>query len=157
MQWITLVIFLGISATTYGLSCLATNDGKPLQVSLESSDSDGVIQMLGELKSPDYGAILCRVELLIDSDIKLLQIQFVGHLADSGLEVLKDQHIRIDLFVMGRSSIGVTNIIEYACSYNGCDLKFFKDHIDWLMTTDYPELPNKLKTLISGDGKIGGE
>jgi hypothetical protein len=157
MQSITFIIFLSICTTTYGLSCLITNDGEPIEVSLEDFDSIDVIDMIENLDPEDYDdGIVCRIELIIVYDLQLMFIAFTDSIEDSELE---DQDVRIDIFVNGDEidGIGIGNVLKYACSDDGCELDFVKKYIDWFIDADYPELPNQLTPWILGDGKEAGE
>jgi hypothetical protein len=135
---------------------MINDDGGPIKMSLNGADSRDVIDMLeNELSPLDYDDdSVCRVELWMNFDEQSLGIKFTEHLQDSDLE---DEYVQIDLFVTDQMLIGVEHVLEYACSYDECDLDFIDDHIDWLMDASYPELLNKLAALILGDGEKTGE
>ncbi len=156
MKSLTLLILLITFSNSSGLSCLTTDDGEPIEMSLNGTDSSDVIEMLEKLSPRDYDSE-CHIELRINYDTQLLTIKFTQHLEDS---MLKDQDVQIDMFVTGDKidDIGIKyNILEYACTVDKCELEFVKKYIDWFIDADKTELPDELGQLILGNNKEVGE
>ncbi len=157
MKLLTLVIVLITCASSYGISCVITPDGRPLETSLTSLTSDNFKKKLGNFSIMHYnGSSLCRVELYINYIPDFLRVSFTEHLKGSKL---KDQHIQIDTYVNGNDAddIGVNHYLEYACSDDGCERDFAIKYIDWLLGADYPELQKQLVPLILGEDEGPGE
>ncbi len=157
MKSLALVILLISCSNSYGLSCMTTNDGKPLSIPLNVSDSEYVMKMIQNLSSKKYeNNSLCRVKLLVDYNDERLLINFTEHLGGS---TLKDKEVRIngDVFVNDDQNIVFIHILEYACADTECEKEFIINHINWFIETDYTELQAKLAPLILGDGEKPGE
>jgi hypothetical protein len=157
MKSITLIIFFTICSTSYGLSCIITDDGNPLGWSLAGFDFADFMEEIQNLSHMDFdGNSPCRVVLFISYNEQLLMIAFTEHLEDS---LLEDEEVRIDIFV-GGDDIDVTaahHILEHACSDDECEKKFLEKYIDWFVKTNYKALQKKINPLILRNGKEPGE
>ncbi len=157
MKLLALVILLISCSNSYGLSCMTTNDGKPLYIPLDVSDFEDVMKMIQNLSSKKYeNNSLCRVELLVDYNDERLLINFTEHLGDKTLE---DKEVQIygDVFANDDQNIVFIHILEYACAVNECEKEFIINHINWFIEADYTELQRKLAPVILGDGEKPGE
>jgi hypothetical protein len=153
MKSITLIIFLTIYKTSYGLSCVITDDGKPLERSLAGFDFADFMEDIQNLSSMDFdGHSPCRVEFSINYNEQLLIVKFTEHLVTSTLE---DQHVQIDVLVDGNSveEIDVYPLLHYACLDDECEKNFTKKYVDWFVKTGYGALKEKLNPLIFGNGE----
>ncbi len=157
MESLTLVTLLIIFSNSYGLSCLTTDDGKHIEMSLKVVNSGDIIKTLEELDFSDYDdGSLCRIELYIDHDAKNFFIKLTEELQESRLQ---GEDVQIDIFANGYEidDFSITHYLEYACSDDECELDFVKKYIDWFIDANYPELPDQLIPFIFDDGKEAGE
>ena len=140
-----------------GLSCLITNNSKPLEALLETGNSTDVIKMIENLSTHDYGDNrVCRVRLSFDHNKQWLSITFTEHLENSTLE---DRNIHIDILLQPDmiKDISIWNHLEYACSYDGCEKKIIIMHLFWFIGVDHSEAVNELVMLISNTVEKSGQ
>jgi hypothetical protein len=134
-----------------------TEDGDPMLVVFEDINSTNIIHMIEGLSPRDYDdGSVCRIKLRIVYDYQLMFIAFTDSIEDSEL---KDQDVRIDIFVDGDEigDIGIEHHLEYACSDDGCELDFVKKYIDWFINANHPELPDQLALWIFNDDEEAGK
>jgi hypothetical protein len=157
MKLITLIFFLTVSATSYGLSCVTTK--QPLKAVFDDLDDDSFMDKLKELPTNEIDdESLCSVQLLLDYVEQSLFVMFTDDSEDNNLE---DEMIQLSTLVMRSSTdsgdFRVLNLLAYACSEDGCEIEFISEHVSWLRTSDFIELKKKIGPLLIGDGNNTGE
>jgi hypothetical protein len=158
MKLITLIIFLTVSATSYGLSCVTTEE--PLLESLDGFDDDAFMANLKELPTnADDNDDICRVELVLNYAKQSLTVKFTEHINYE--PSLDDGKIQLDTLVerstTNTGDFTVINFLEHACSEDGCEKEFITNHINLLRKSDFIELKKKIGPLLIGNGNKTGE
>ena len=59
--------------------------------------------------------------------------------------------VQFDSMVIGLNdgTVYVQNCLEYACSEDGCEMAFLRDHLPWLLNAKYPTLMEKASLLLT--------
>ncbi len=158
MKSITLLILLTICTTSYGLSCIITDNGEPLKIPFNDFNYDDFMNEVENLPiNEDDDDVICRVELAFGYTQQRLIVKFSQHLQGSELEVEVVQFDTSVRRIDDTEDFAVFNLLEYACSHDGCEKEFIGDHINWLVAATYTEFKEKVGSILLGNGNRIGE